>query len=382
MLPASDILEPVYFDATLTTENTESAEIDWKGFPSVFSVASVVKISGAACVEVVFSRGVYLPELDLWLDSLRRRDMGVISHAHSDHTARHHRAVLTPGTRLLLSDYLPDRAGHVTLEFHEPLETERYTMTLYPAGHCLGSAQALVVSKATGERVLYTGDFKARASCINEPLEPAPCDTLVMEATYGRPEYTFPPEEQVLATACRTLEGWLSKGERPVVLGWRLGKSQEILHHLLSQGFEVAVEESAHRIAQRYQQAGVRFPGAFVPFDAHSPWREGQVLIAPPGAKTRNLLGKTKGLRFMELTGWALNGRRPWGRRGDADLPFSDHADFNELVEYVARVKPKQVYTVNGFPELAAHLRSLGYPAVHLNAKGQPDDAGTQMRMM
>ena len=333
-------------------------------------------------MEVVFNHGVYLPELDLWLDSRRRRDLGLISHAHADHTARHHRAVLTPATRLLLTDYLHDRSGHVTLEYHEPLETERYTLTLYPAGHCLGSAQALVESKATGERVLYTGDFKTRPSPINEPLEPVPCDTLVMEATYGRPEYTFPAEEQVLDTAFRTLERWLAKGERPVVLGWRLGKSQELLHHLLAQGFEVVVEESAHRIAERYQQAGVSFPGAFLPFNVNGQWREGQVLIAPPGAKTTHMLGKGKGLRFMELTGWAVNGRRPWGRRGDADLPYSDHADFNELVEYVGRVNPQQVYTVNGFPELAAHLRSLGYPAVHLDAKGKPDAAGMQMRMM
>jgi Cft2 family RNA processing exonuclease len=106
------------------------------------------------------------------------------------------------------------------------------------------------------------------------------------------------------------------------------------------------------------------------------------VLIAPPGAKTTHLLGKTRGLRFMELTGWAVGGRRPWGRKGDADLPFSDHADFNELVEYVEKVKPQQVYTVNGFPELAAHLRSLGYPAVHLDGQGVADEVGTQMRLV
>ena len=101
--------------------------------------------------------------------------------------------------------------------------------------------------------------------------------------------------------------------------------------------------------------------------------------------------GRLKWVVAKRLTGWAtetasLNGTRggrpSWGRRGDASLPFSDHADFNELVEYVKRVAPKQVFTVNGFPELAAHLRHLGYPAVHLNGKGQPVDAGFQMKML
>ena len=68
-------------------------------------------------MEVGFSRGVYLPELDLWLDSLRRRDFGLISHAHSDHTARHSRAVLTRNTGLLLSDFLKNSAT-VYLDYH------------------------------------------------------------------------------------------------------------------------------------------------------------------------------------------------------------------------------------------------------------------------
>ena len=84
----------------------------------------------------------------------------------------------------------------------------------------------------------------------------------------------------------------------------------------------------------------------------------------------------------MELTGWAAGDDHPWVRRADSSLPYSDHADFDELVEYVKVVAPKQVYTVNGFPELAAHLRHLGYPAVHLNGQGRTVDAGFQMKML
>ena len=330
-------------------------------------------------MEVTFDRGVYLPALDLWLDSRRQQDLGLISHAHSDHTARHHRPILTPNTRLLLSDYLK-KSDPISLEYQEPLETEGYTLTLHPAGHCLGSAQALVESKATGERLLYTGDFKVRPSPINEPLEPVDCDVLVIEATYGREEYTFPPEEQVLSTAYNTLRQWLSRGERPVVRGWRLGKAQELLHHLLDAGFDVVMEDGAYRIAETYQQAGVEFSGEFGILDAG--WPEGQVLICPPGPKVAASLARFKGKRSMELTGWAVAGGHRWGRPADANLPYSDHADFNELVDYVQQVQPKQVYTVNGFPDLAAHLRHLGYPAAHLNGKGQPEDAGFQMKLL
>ena len=332
-------------------------------------------------MEVNFDRGVYLPQLDLWLDSLRKRELGLISHAHSDHTARHQRPILTANTRLLLADYLK-HSDPIALEYGEPLDRGDYTLTLYPAGHCLGSAQALVTSKATGERLLYTGDFKSRPSPINEPLEPVSCDTLVIEATYGRPEYVFPPEETVLATAFRTLELWLARGERPVVQGWRLGKAQEIMHHLLAAGFELVVEESIYQVAEAYQEAGVAFPGEFSCLNGH--WAEGQVLVCPPGYRKTSELNRALGKRYMELTGWASaggRGRRPWGRRGDASLAYSDHADFNDLVAYVGQVKPQRVYTVNGFPDLAAHLRSLGYPAVHLDGKSQPSNAGHQFKL-
>ena len=120
---------------------------------------------------------------------------------------------------------LPEEHRAGRLPYGEPLETPAYTLTLHPAGHCLGSAQALVQSKATGERLLYTGDLRARPSPTNEPLQPAECDVLVIESTYGRSDYVFPPEEQVLATAVRTLRSWLSRGERPVVSRLAVGES-------------------------------------------------------------------------------------------------------------------------------------------------------------
>ena len=270
----------------------------------------------------------------------------------------------------------------ITLEYGEALDRDDYILTLYPAGHCLGSAQALVTSKLTGERLLYTGDFKARPSPINEPLEPVKCDTLVIEATYGKSEYVFPSEEVVLESAYQTLRMWLSKGERPVVQGWRLGKAQEIMHHLLAQGFELVVEEGIYQMAEAYQEAGIQFPGRFACLNGH--WAEGQVLVCPPGFRKSREMNLALGKRYMELTGWASGkGGRRWGRRGDASLAYSDHADFNGLVAYVEKVQPQQVYTVNGFPELAAHLRTLGYPAVHLDGKkGQRDNIGFQMKLV
>ena len=276
----------------------------------------------------------------------------------SDHTGRHRRPVVTANTLLLLRDYLKN-ADPIVLPYGEPLETPTHSITLYPAGHCLGSAQTLVVSKATGHRLLYTGDIKTRPSPTNEPLQAVECDTLVIESTYGRSDYVFPSQEQTLATASRTLRAWLSRGERPVALGWRLGKAQELLHHLLADGFEVVAEPGIYQAVEAYREAGVNFPGRVTAFDGH--WPDGAVALFPPGRSSQALKGH-RYMRTMELTGWAVSDSRSWGRPADASLPFSDHADYNDLLAYVERVAPKEVYTVYGFPDLAARLRTMATP--------------------
>ena len=231
-----------------------------------------------------------------------------------------------------------------------------------------------------GHRLLYTGDIKTRSSPTNEPAEPVRADTLVVECTYGRPEYIFPDQEQTLSTATRTLRAWLSRGERPVALGWRLGKAQEMLYHLLSEGFEVVAEDGIYRAVEAYREAGIEFPGKVAAFDGH--WPDGTVALFPPGKSLQALRGY-RNQRTMELTGWAVsNTQHHWRRPADSSLPFSDHADYNDLLAYVGAVNPSRVYTVYGFPEFAAKLRSLGYPAVHLDGKGTPSNAGFQMRMV
>jgi Cft2 family RNA processing exonuclease len=42
--------------------------------------------------------GLYLPDCGLWMDARRAKPFAVVTHAHSDHTARHHSFVATAAT--------------------------------------------------------------------------------------------------------------------------------------------------------------------------------------------------------------------------------------------------------------------------------------------
>ena len=316
-------------------------------------------------MNVIFDRGIYLADLDAWLDGRVKRAQGFISHAHSDHVARHSSAVLTPATHLLLGPLLK-KSECRTLEYHEPLTTTNYTMTLYPAGHCLGSAQALIESHATGERTLYTGDLKLRPNAMAEPVEVVPCDTLIIESTYGRPEYRFPNEEDVLGQCFSILRSWLQAGQTPVVVAHRTGKAQELLHHLLTAGFEVALEASTWEVTQRYQEAGMTFPRHFRMLE--KPPKDGEIILRPPGRKKAAEADLPR-TRTMALTGWSVDPSLRYRSGAATSLPFSDHADFDDLVSYVEAVTPQRVFTVYGFPHLAAHLRQRGFDAAHLDGQ-------------
>jgi Cft2 family RNA processing exonuclease len=63
---------------------------------------------------------------------------------------------------------------------------------LAPAGHILGSAQAVLAYK--GQRIVVSGDFKRRPDPTCPPFEPIPCDVFITEATFALPVFHHPSD--------------------------------------------------------------------------------------------------------------------------------------------------------------------------------------------
>jgi len=311
-------------------------------------------------VNIIFDRGIYLPDFDLWLDSRKKRSYGYISHAHQDHFAPHLNPLLTPGTFNLVRDQMPHSNPRV-LDFGEPLETSRYSLSLHPAGHCLGSAQILVKSKLTGQSILYTGDIKTRYNPTCQPIQPVPCDILVIESTFGSPMFRFPDQKDVLAQLLQTIKGWLNLGITPVILAYKTGKAQEILHHLQNNNLDIVLESSVYEITRRYEESGIKFPRLLKQFDGLV--NPGEILIIPPGRKAKEILKMIPNKRTIAMSGWASHSSTRNRVGANLALPYSDHADFDDLLSYVKIINPKKVYTVHGFSNLAQKLRTLGYEA-------------------
>jgi DNA ligase-1 len=324
--------------------------------------------------KLLFQRGgVYLPRLNLWLDSHDPQANGTVfvSHAHSDHTEVHREVIVSQPTSQLMRARLAGEWLEHVLPFHKPWELSRGELpceiTLLPAGHIFGSAMSWI--KAGGETLLYTGDFKLRAGLSAERCEPKHADVLIMETTYGRPQYQFPPTNEVIQGVIRFCREALDNDETPVLLGYSLGKSQELLCGLGDAGLPIMLHGTVHRLTKIYEQFGQCFP----PYERYEAGTaKGKLLLCPPNVAGSAMLRNLGRTRLAVLTGWAVDPNCRFRYQAHAAFPLSDHADFPDLLEFVKQVAPKKVYTLHGFAaEFAQTLRDLGYDAQPLSEEDQ-----------
>jgi len=259
------------------------------------------------------------------------------------------------------------RLEHV-MEFGVTREVRGMRVTLLPAGHILGSAQFYL--EDGGESLLYTGDFKLRPGLSAERTEWRRADTLIMETTFGLPKFRFPPAEEVMAEIVRFCAESLAANHTPVLLGYSLGKSQEILCALAQAGMAPVVHGTVHKMAGIYRKLHPGFPCDYEKYEGQD--IAGKVLICPPNANRTEMMTRIPKRRTAVLTGWAIEAGAKYRYGCDAAFPLSDHADYEDLVRYVELVKPKRVLTLHGFAsEFAADLRRRGIEAWSLTGENQ-----------
>lgn len=322
-------------------------------------------------IEVVHRHGIYLPEADLWLDSHFGVKRAFISHAHADHVARHEMTFCSEVTcDLMKTRYGFKNEGEVrALPLREVIEWEGWELRLLPAGHIIGSAMLHLTRKADGATLLYTGDYKLRQGLSSERCELLKADTLIMECTFGLPQFAFPPVPQIVAQVLKWVQETIEDGGIPVLLGYSLGKAQEILCALAEAGHPVMLHKSVWDMTRAVAPLLGKLP-QFRLFDAAE--AHGHALIFPPSNGKSLALKKLKVCRTAMLSGWALTPGAKFRYQVDEVFPLSDHADHPELLETVELVKPRRVWLVHGYTrEFAAELRTRGVEAWTLEGSDQ-----------
>jgi putative mRNA 3-end processing factor len=279
--------------------------------------------------------------------------------------ARHQYALCTPETARLYHWRL-GRRDVLELPYRQPVEWGGLRLTTYPAGHCLGSAMLLAED---GElSLLYTGDFKLSPSMTCKPAELPRARILVIESTYGDPQYRFAPRDESAARLVELVALAIAAGRTPVVEAYVVGKSQEVTRLLTAAGIPVLQHRSIYEVSRIYEACGVTlgnfslYPGYCLP---------GHAVIAPPRMHRNSHLPRLERPVRIAVTGWALHPRTRSRLGVDHAIALSDHADYGELLAAVEQVGAGEIYCTHGSASFVERLRSAGLNAFRLQGTRQ-----------
>jgi DNA ligase-1 len=325
----------------------------------------------ADLIQVQQRGALYLPEADLWLDPRFPVGRAFISHAHADHVAKHRQTFGSEVTGTLMRKrYGANKSGEFrAMAWREPLEMDGWRLEILPAGHIMGSAMLHLTRLCDGATLLYTGDYKLRQGLSSERCELKPADTLIMECTFGQPHFVFPPTSETMSQMIRFARETLEDGGIPVLLGYSLGKAQEILCALRDSGMPVMLHKSILEMTRAVPELLGELPEHRL-FDAKE--AKGHVLLFPPSAARSQVIRRLKICRTAMLSGWAMESGARYRYQVDEAFPLSDHADYPQLIETVETVRPKRIHPVHGPAQVfAADLRRRGWEAWTLDGADQ-----------
>ncbi len=227
-----------------------------------------------------------------------------------------------------------------TLDYGETVQHGDERVTLVKAEHILGAAQVLV-EDAAGGRVAYTGDFRLDGTPVLD------CDTLVVEATYGTPSCRRPFKMDVKDLLVSMVEKKLRDGA-VYVFGFH-GKLQEVMQILHDADVSVpfVMPERVFYVSQVCERHGMQLGCVTL-----STATEGKTLldenlpcVAFYHMNSRGHVGLSN--PRVCVSGWEFHS--PCRQIGAKEhlIALSDHSDFDDLIEYVRRSKPKRVITDN-----------------------------------
>lgn len=272
-------------------------------------------------------------------------DYTVLSHAHADHLFAGRDPVICSTLTAALGSHR-QRAAEIDTRSPPPW------IELINAGHIAASRSAVVTDPDTGRRFCYTGDLSVRSRFYLDGFRPPDADVLIIESTYGKPTYRFPPTDSVVADIRKWLSGTVDRIS--VLFGYPLGRAQKL--QLIAGDVDrrrllvsAAIDE-LNAVIEHHRP--IRFDADL--YETGMTLEPGDVLVLPTQMNRDGVLSsiaQSAAVTTAGVSGWAVDESYRYRGGYDVTFPLSDHCDFEELVEVVEAVDPDKVYTHHGFGE-------------------------------
>ena len=259
------------------------------------------------------------------------------------------------------------------LAYGETIRLGEVDVRLAPAGHILGSAQAVLTYR--GQRIVVSGDFKRRPDPTCPPFEPVPCDVFITEATFALPVFHHPSDAGEIGKLLRSVATF---PERTHLVGvYALGKCQRVIKLLRAAGYDqrIWLHGSLLSLCKLYQDHGIDLGDVAPVSDAILETFRGAIVLCPPSAMADRWSRRFADPVAALCSGWM--GVRARARQRGAELPLviSDHADWAELTQTLKDVGAPKVWVTHGREEALVHYaRSIGIDAEALHLAGREEE--------
>jgi putative mRNA 3-end processing factor len=278
----------------------------------------------------------------------------VITHAHADHLkdfepslGKQEAILMLPATRDLVyaikGSHLLRRRNLLPLDVGQTAEVPNARITFLHANHILGSGQ-VIVEMPDGKRVGYTGDFWWPIEVMTG------LDELVIDATYGNPDYIRNyTEERVVAELQELVEKLVAQKKRVCIkaVAGRLQYVMQLLQPRIRLPFIASKKQCL--IAGVYRDHGCL---ADPVLDRHL--EAGQKIIADnqPYIAFHHIeerIPETDFDAIIIVSAFMVPREEPIVQFSPKTyrVALTDHADFNATIEYVEKAAPKLVITDN-----------------------------------
>ncbi len=324
----------------------------------------------------VTPKGLYCEPGDFYVDPARPVARAVITHGHADHARPGHDAVLaTPETLAIMRARYGDAAGkqHQPLAFGARQDIGGVAVGFAPAGHVLGSAQAVL--EWQGRRVVVSGDYKRRPDPTCAGFEVVPCDVFITEATFGLPVFRHPPDAEEVG---KLLHARQTFPERCLLVGaYALGKAQRLIGLLRAAGYDrpIYLHGALKKLTELYEDLGVSLGDLRPAMGLAKAELKGEIVLAPPSALNDRWSRRLPEPLTAMASGWMTVRQRARQRGAELPLVISDHADWDELTRTLEDVGAPEVWVTHGNEEaLVHHARGRGFAARALSLLGRGEE--------
>lgn len=321
------------------------------------------------------NKGIYCKQGNFYIDPWHPVDYAVTTHGHADHVKWGNKNYLCHElTKPILQQRYGLSDNVQTLPYHQTVDINSVKLTLFPAGHVIGSSQIKLEYK--GEICVVSGDYKVEYDGISTAFEPVKCHTFVSESTFGLPIYNWQAQEIVF----EQIKSWITdnhlKGKTSILVAYSLGKAQRLIKNLGDE-YPIYVHNSIANLNESFIAAGVELPNTIrITPDLKKEELQKGIVIVPPALADGKWIKSLQQPAIGVCSGWmAVRAGRRW-RSADAGFALSDHADWQGLLTAIKATNAEKVFVTHGSTAVfAKYLNEIGISAEEVTTKyGAEDD--------